>query len=392
MARPRRSVARRLIIDGRVLVDDHFSGIGHYAMNLLAALDERLDDLPGLRARVAVPFDRRPKLTRFGHRNLEPLSLPVPYRIHRHLLARDLFPPMDLIYGPATYFFPDYVRWPLTARSRSITAVHDLSFLKVPEAVDRGNRDFLRPRVERAVRTSDVVTALTNTMAAEITDEYDLADGRVRVVGCAADTRHFYRRSDREIADVTRRHGIFGDYLITVGNIEPRKNHVRLIDAFCALPDELADRHTLVIVGAGAWNDAEVRARIAAALDAGRRIIVLLGTVDDRDLPALYSGASASVYVSTYEGFGMPPLESMAVGTPVLGSDVSVMPEVMGDAAILVDPFDVAAIEAGLRRILTLDDSERDDLVERGRANVARYRWDEAADDLLDLVTGGGRC
>lgn len=380
-----------MVIDGRVLVDDHFSGIGHYAMNLLAALDTLLDDASDLDVRLVVPLDRRTRLRAYGHRNLRPTSLPVPYRIYRHLLARDLVPDMDLVYGRGVYFFPDYVRWPLSSRSRSITAVHDLSFVKVPEAVDRGNREFLRPRVERAVRTSDRVTALTHTMAAEIVDEYGIDSGRVRVVGCAANTRHFYRRSDREIADVTRRHGIFGDYVVSVGNLEPRKNHARLIEAFTALPDDLADRYTLVLVGAGAWNDDEIRARVDEALRRGRKVIVRLGSVTDRDMPALYSGATASAYVSIYEGFGMPPLESMAVGTPVLGSDVSVMPEVLGDAAILADPLDVTDLTRGLTEILTLRGPTREELVARGHRNVARYSWEDAAAELLDLLrTLGG--
>jgi len=379
----------RLVIDGRVLVDDHFSGIGHYTMHLLGALDRLLDDEPGVRATVAVPANRRAGLARYGFRNLRPLSLPITYWMYRRLLAADRLPRMDLLLGPATYFFPDYVRWPL-ARSRSVTAVHDLSFVKVPEAVDAGNRRFLAPRVARAVATSDAVTALTATMAAEITEEYGVEPERVHVVGCAADTRHFYRRSDREIVDVTRRYGIFGEYVVSVGNIEPRKNHVRLIDAFCRLPADLAERFTLVFVGAGAWNDHEVRRRIDAALAAGWKIAVLLGTVTDDDLPALYSGATASAYVSTYEGFGMPPLESMAVGTPVLGSDVSVMPEVMGDAAVLVDPYDPADMADGLERLLRLEGPARAELVARGHANVARYRWDDAARSLLDTVRSVG--
>lgn len=375
-----------------MLVDEHFSGIGHYAMNLLGALDDLLADRSDVRARIVVPADRRARLADHGFRNIEARSLPVPDRIYRHLLARDLLPKMDRLYGRAVYFFPDYVRWPLSGRSPSVTAVHDLSFVKVPDAVDEGNRRFLRPRVERAVRTSDVVTALTSTMAREIVEEYEIPADRVRVVGCAADTRHFYRRSEREIHDATRRHGIFGEYVIAVGNLEPRKNHVRLVEAFCALPDSLADRFTLVLVGAGAWNDGEVRSRIDTALAAGRRVVVLLGAVTDEEMPALYSGATASAYVSIYEGFGMPPLESMAVGTPVLGSDASVMPEVLGDAALLVDPFDSGAIAGGLERILRLDDAERAAMVERGRANVARYRWDDAAAALLDTLRElGGR-
>ena len=129
---------------------------------------------------------------------------------------------------------------------------------------------------------------------------------------------------------------------MTVGNIEPRKNQIRLIDAFCSLPRALADRYTLVLVGAGAWNERAIHARVDEALASGHKVMALLSTVSDRDLPALYSGASASAYTSIYEGFGMPPLEAMACQTPVLTGDRSTMPEVAGGAAILVDVTDTA--------------------------------------------------
>lgn len=375
----------RLVIDGKPLVDDHFSGVGHYTMSLLQALDEMIADEGDLDVRLAVPAARIPWLDKYRLHDIRPLAMPLRFSTYKRLLVAGKLPKMDRVLGRGVYFFPDFVRWPL-ASSPAITAVHDLCFVKVPEMVDEANGQFLRTNVRAAAASSDAITALTHTMAAEITDEYGLPDGRVRVVGCAADTKRFYRRSDAEIQKVTRRYGIFGDYLVTVGNIEPRKNQVRLIEAFCTLPADLAERFTLVLVGAGAWKEAEVRERIDAALREGRKIALLLGAVTDADLPALYSGAHASAYVSVYEGFGMPPLESMACGTPVLTGNRSVLPEVTGDAAITADPTDVAAIAAGLETILRLDGPERDDLVTKGRANVARYRWNEAARTLLDTV------
>lgn len=382
-SRTRRPI--RLVVDGKPLIDDHFSGVGHYTMGVLQALDDLLDDEPDIDVRVAVAVRRIPKLAQYRFRNIRPLPIPLTLTAYRRLLVAGKLPPMDLLLGRGTYFFPDFVRWPL-ARSRSITAVHDLCFEKVPHMVDEANGRFLRAGVAAAVADSDRVTALTYTMADEIAEQYAVPRTKVQVVGCAANTRHFYRRSDREIHDVTRRHGVFGEYVLSVGNIEPRKNQVRLIEAFCALPDDLAERFTLVLVGAGAWKEQGIRDRIDVALAAGRKIILLLNQVTDEDLPALYSGATASAYVSVYEGFGMPPLESMAVGTPVVASNVSVIPEVVGDAAIGVDPTDPASITAGLETILRLDGPDRELLVERGRQNVARYRWDDAARSLLATV------
>lgn len=387
----RRSRRLRLVIDGKPLVDDHFSGVGHYTMSLLQAFDELLDHEPDVDGRIAVPVKRVEKLGAYRFRNLRPLPIPTTLSLFRRAMVAGKLPKMDLLLGRAVYFFPDFVRWPL-ARSRSITAVHDLCFEKVPDMVDEANGQFLRREVRNSVEHSDVITALTFTMADEIAEQYDVDRSKVSVVGCAADTRHFYRRSDREVAEVKGRYGIFGDYVIAVGNIEPRKNQTRLIDAFCDLPTDLAGQITLVLVGAGAWKEGEIRDRVDRALAAGHKVRLLLGQVTDADLPALYTGARASAYVSVYEGFGMPPLESMACRTPVVASNVSVIPEVVGDAAVLVDPDDRASMTAGLDHVLRLDGDERNELVQRGLQNVDRYRWDTAARSLLAAVRAqGGR-
>ena len=386
---PFRSPSRRVIIDGKPLADDHFSGVGHYTMGLVGGLDEALVDRPDLDVRLVVPRDRLGRVNEMGLRRIRPLRLPVPYLALRRAVEQGTLPKMDRLLGRATYFFPHYIRWPLH-RSPSITAVHDLSFEKVPETVDGPNAEMLRREVRNSIEHSDLITALTVTMADEIAEHYDLARDRIHVVSAAADQRHFYRRSSREVAEVTSRYGIFGDYLIAVGNIEPRKNQIRLIDAFCSLPRELADPCTLVLVGAGAWNERAIHDRVDQALAEGHKVMALLGSVSDRDLPALYTGARASAYASIYEGFGMPPLESMACQTPVVTGDRSTMPEVAGGAAILVDVTDTADLARGLEQVLRLDAGAREDLVQRGLQNVDRYRWRTAAERLLDAVDSLG--
>lgn len=381
---------QRIVIDGQALIDDHFSGVGRYASGVLQALDELLFERPDLDARIAVPIKRIAKLEPFRFRRIRPLAIPTTLSFQRRLVVGGRLPPMDRLLGRGTYFFPNFMRWPL-ASSPSVTAVHDLSFELLPEFADADNGRFLRQAVRDSVARSDRITALTGTTADEIAAHYDIARDRIDVVGCAVDRVRFYRRSDREIAAVTRAHGIYGDYVLSVGNIEPRKNQVRLIDAFCALPHDVVDDLTLVLVGAGAWQEEEIRARAQQAVDAGYRVQVLLGCVDDDDLPALYSGARCSAYVSVYEGFGMPPLESMACRTPVVVSDVSVMPEVAGDAGRLVDVSAPGPITAGLHEVLTLDAGARAAMVERGLANVDRYDWADSARTLLGSLAAAGR-
>lgn len=374
----------RLVIDGKPLVAPHFSGVGNYTMQLLQALDARIGAKDDIDARLAIPLGTASIARGYGFERIRPLRMPTTFARFQRLQQAGKVPPMDLMLGPAVYFFPDFSRWPL-AFSRCITAVHDLCFEAVPDMVDEANGAYLRRAVRASATTSDVVTALTEGMRNEIIEFYGLDEDRVRVVSCAADEKRFYRRSENEIATVKHQLGIFGDYLVAVGNIEPRKNQARLVRAFTRLDPAIADRYTLVIAGAGTWRDAETRDAVDAAIVAGRKVRLLIGDVLPRDLPALYSGATASVYVSFYEGFGMPPIESMATGTPVVASDRSVLPEVTGDAALLVDPGDEAAITDALARICT-DAALRAELTEAGYANIARYRWESAADVLADTV------
>jgi glycosyltransferase involved in cell wall biosynthesis len=163
------------------------------------------------------------------------------------------------------------------------------------------------------------------------------------------------------------------EYILTVGSADPRKNLARLFDAWTRVQSRVSEDIWLVVVGAG--NSRVFR---GTSLEVLPPRVFLLGHVEDYILPTLYAGALAMAYVSFYEGFGLPPLEAMASGTAVLAGNRSSLPEVVGDAALLIDPFDVGAIEEGMQRIL--EDSElRSDLQHRGIVRAKQFSWDEAA-------------
>ncbi len=185
-------------------------------------------------------------------------------------------------------------------------------------------------------------------------------------------------RDTGELDEVRARHGLPGSFVLCTGTLEPRKNLLRLIDAFVALPDELRAGHELALVGPRGWEAEEIEQRVAAH----SAVVRVLGYVSDDDLAALYQSCTAFCYPSLYEGFGLPVLEAMTCGAPVLASDIPSLREVAGDAALYVDPLDTDAIRAGLERLLGSGD-ERGALAERGRGRAQEFSWDRTARELL---------
>jgi len=211
-------------------------------------------------------------------------------------------------------------------------------------------------------------------------DVYEVDADRVIVIPHGVDLQVFHPSPPDEIERVRRRFGIAGPYLVSLSGIEPRKNLPNLVRAFALLPAD--GRPTLVVAGGSVeWNP-EGRDALRAALSelpwpVAERV-VLTGYVGEQDKVALLSGAEALVYPSLYEGFGLPVLEAMACGTPVVTSDRSALPEVAGDAALLVDPGDPAAIASAVERMLD-EEVLRRDLRTKGMSRAAGYTWEATA-------------
>jgi glycosyltransferase involved in cell wall biosynthesis len=221
-----------------------------------------------------------------------------------------------------------------------------------------------RATLPLAARRADVFAAISQATADDLVSHFPRTASRTVVTPLAADEHFFSARA----GDVRERHDLSRDYVLAVGTLEPRKNLPALIEAFTGLPDT----HDLVLVGALGWDTGETQAAIAR--HPGR--IKALGHVSDRDLASLYAGAALFAYPSLYEGFGLPVLEAMAAGAPVLTSNVSSLPEVAGNAAILVDPRSVEAIRDGLRQGLENPPSG-------GQERARTFSWTRYARELI---------
>ncbi len=271
-----------------------------------------------------------------------------------------------------------------------VVSVHDLSFEHLPFTFKRRSRTQLRLTVRHSVRRAARILTLSEHSRHDVIETYGIAPERVNAIPIAAPSYFGPVKVESELQRVRHIYGIEGDYILYVGSIQPRKNLPRLVKAYSGLRKNrrAGNLPKLVLVGKCAWlYDETLRALQEAAMNDS---VILTGYVPESDLPALYSGSIFFVYPSYFEGFGLPPLEAMKCGTPVITGNRTSLPEVVGDAGILIDPFDVDAIAAAIERLV--DDSDLRELLRvKGLARARLFDWRQTAQRTLDVYKQVGR-
>jgi glycosyltransferase involved in cell wall biosynthesis len=293
--------------------------------------------------------------------------------------------PIEAIVGRVDLFYsPDFVLPPTLPGVRTLLTVHDLSFLHYPDHFVPKLVRYLSRVVPRSIARAWRVLADSEATRADLIQLLGVPPGKVEVLYSGVAPRFRPEPEPGEEKRLQARYGL-GErpYVLSVGTLQPRKNYVRLIRAFARLRPETQ----LVIAGGRGWLYQEIYAEAEKHPDRVR----ILGFVDEADLPALYRGAALFVFPSLYEGFGLPVLEAMACGVPVVCSDASSLPEVAGEAALLVDPHDEEGLAERMERALA-DERLREEMIVRGLEQAARFTWERAARQLLaalDAVAGG---
>jgi glycosyltransferase involved in cell wall biosynthesis len=369
------------------------TGTEHYTYELLAALAQ---------------IDRRTHYTLYC--NQQPAALPplgpnfalrrIPFPrlwTHARLSAELVLRPPDVIFVPA-HVLP--LGAPLRRGMRSVVTIHDLGYLHFPTAHTRAQRLYLQLSTRWSARAATGLIALSQATRDDLVRFAGAQPNKITIVHHGLSRRFRPVDDQATIAAVQAKYGIRPPYFLYVGTIQPRKNLVRLIEAFASLENRewaLGDGQAsivshppspipqLAIAGKTGWLAGEIERQATRLFGANNQAVRFTGYVADDDLPALLSGALAFVFPSLYEGFGMPVLEAMACGVPVLTATTSSLPEVAGDAALLVDPEDTAAIAAGLARLAS-DRLLRDDLRSRGLARAAMFTWARCAEETLRVL------
>lgn len=373
----------KVFVDAEVLVVPHFSGIGHYTLELLRALDKAIETRDDIQVELGVYFKRVDKIRGYGFRNFKIRRTPFPLRVSNGLKIRGMQPPYDLFFGKRLYFFPNYTSWP-TWFSKSISIVYDLSFEYFPQYVEPRNQKFLSDHVRESVKRSTKIVTISKNSQKEIAEFYNYPIENIPIIYPGIDQTEFFQWPDEEVTKVKARYGIHGKYILFVGNIEPRKNLKNLLLAYEKLDVKTRKEYSLLLVGARGWLDDEIFDIIERLRIAGNHIQQPQGYVEDKDRAALFSGASLFVFPSQYEGFGIPPVEAMACGVPVITSNNSSLPEAVGDAAKMVSADSVSDLATMMTKVLS-DKKLQETMVSEGYGQADKFSWDVEAEKLLNV-------
>jgi glycosyltransferase involved in cell wall biosynthesis len=300
---------------------------------------------------------------------------------HGRLSLEMLQSPPDVLFVPAHAI-------PLWHPRATVVTVHDLGYRREPQAHSSGARMYRVWSTRFSARAATRIIAVSESTRRDLIDLEGIPSERIRVVHHGVDESLQPVEDASKLREARQRYGLPGSYFLYIGTLQPRKNLVRLIQAHRRLRETDADAPALVLAGRTGWLAEPIlrEARQGVSADS----VLLPGYVARDDLAALMSAAVAFVYPSLYEGFGMPVLEAMACGAPVLTSEVSSLPEVAGDAALLVDPRDVDTIQAGLVR-LTKDTALRVSLSQRGLQRARAFSWSRSARETLAVLREAAR-
>jgi glycosyltransferase involved in cell wall biosynthesis len=260
-----------------------------------------------------------------------------------------------------------------------VTTIHDVSFKRCPEFFTLKDRLILSAAVRRAARRAARILSVSEHGKRELLDLYGIPPERIAVVYPGVDDQFAPLNRESARRAVAKRYGISAPFILTVGVIQPRKNLPRLLEAFARLKGILRTDHKLVIVGKSGWREDNLLDRIRALDLVGD--VALTGYVPYEDLPVLYNAADIFVYPSVYEGFGLPPLEAMACGTPVITGNLTSLPEVVGEAGIMADPYDPDSFAQAMLNVLS-SESLRADMAARGPEQAAKFSWDTMAHQM----------
>ena len=371
--------------DALPLISDNMSGIGYCQAGLVG---EMIKSHPEDR----YTFDyfsrkdhevKRNRLAAYMQKNCDINESHFSGFLYRSIM--NIIPlPYSLFFGKKaelTHFF-NYIIPPFV-HGKKVVTIHDMVIRAYPETVRFRTKQLLLTGMKKSMKRADIIITDSEFSKTEIEKYYPQFSGKIQVVYCGVNTEKFYHIEDTERIEKTKKNlGIESEYFLYLGTIEPRKNLERLIEAYNILSKRDSSVPKLVMAGGKGWLNSGIYNKVKEYGLEER--VVFTKYIPDEDLCPLMNGACAFVFPSIYEGFGMPPLEAMACGVPVVSSGEASLPEVVGDCAVIVDAYSPESIAEGMYRVYT-DKELSDDLRKRGMQRAADFTWEKSAQKLHDI-------
>lgn len=375
---------RNLYVDALPLSTERISGVGHSLHGLISVLSSNETILNNYNVKLLTTRSGYKHLSSWGFKNVGYVKMPIPNRVANRIPTLPLVPPLDIFLGKGVYLFPNFRSWPLVW-SFSITWVHDIGFLLHPQYVAPRNQKMLQKNINRWVRWSSMIATVSESSKAEIERHLLVDKNNILVVHNGVDGDDFSPVEETKYNLVLKKYGLPKNYFLYLGNIEPRKNIARLIRAYHQLPVDIKRNHPLVLVGGGGWLSDEIFEEMKKAISSGDKIVHPEEYVTDIDLPSIYSASCGLVHPAIYEGFGISPIQAMSCGVPVIVSNTSSLPEVVGDAGFYVDPLNEREITEAMKRLVE-DKEARKALIEKGEERAKKFTWEAGSEALIEIL------
>jgi len=385
----------KIFIDGLGLVEGHFSGVGQYILGIVRGLDEIIEkekygNKKPPRICVIIPYDTKAKFLDYNFKNIEFKLFPLSFKLMSALWRRGRLPPIDLWCGKGFYIFPRFVSMPLLFSKSSALVIYDLSYELYRQYSDEGNAIFLSKKVKKSLKSTDKIITISEHSRGEIMGFYGVPRSNIYVARPATDQKLFYKRSVQEIEKIKQLYGIDGDYILALSNLEPRKNLDSLVKAYCELPEKYTKKTGLLLVGVSGWKTDKLFNDIIGRVNDGFNIMRPSSYVSDEHKAAIISGAKMLVYPSHYEGFGMPPLEALACGVPVICADNSSLPEAVGKVAKLIDGNNVGQLRDAIIYCLDNHYAISQKTITEGPSHADNFSWLNSAQVYIDVAGESG--
>ncbi len=363
-------------------MDERRAGIGYYSYNLvknLTKIDKKNDyvlihhyptndEIYKENKELTIPYPRIPLRKTIGNN----IILAWKLRSHDFDIVHDLSQISPFLFS---------------SHFKKILTIHDLTPILFSETYGLIHVFLQKHVLPMTLKNIDMIITVSEHSKQDIINHLKIPEEKIKVIYNGIDGRF---KPLKKVDDVKEKYDIKSPFILYVGTLEPRKNIPTLINAFYELKKN-GILYKLVIVGGKGWKYKDIYEHVDK-LNLQREVI-FTGYVSDDDLPKLYNAADLFIYPSLYEGFGFPPLEAMACGCPVITSNTSSLPEVVGDAGMMVDPYDVDEIANAMKRVL-LDENLREEMIKKGLERAKKFRWENCADETIrvyEFVGCGGR-